>query len=89
MSGSSVPCPHCGADVRQGARVCRECGSDAATGWLDEAEIDYQRVDLPSGYRDDAPGDDLAPARLPAWAVVTAWLLAILLTGVALGVFAC
>ncbi|MEM7309873.1 MAG: zinc ribbon domain-containing protein [Planctomycetota bacterium] len=31
-------CPHCGADLRASATFCRECGSDARTGWSDEAE---------------------------------------------------
>lgn len=31
-------CPHCGADVPVGARVCRACGSDEETGWSDEAQ---------------------------------------------------
>jgi hypothetical protein len=30
-------CPHCGASVPVGAKACRECGSDAETGWSDEA----------------------------------------------------
>ena len=46
-------CPHCGADVPIGAKVCKECGSDAETGWHDEEEIQYQSLDLPTGYSDD------------------------------------
>lgn len=80
MSGKKKPrreifaCPHCGADVPVGARSCRECGSDAATGWLDEQEIDYQGVDLPDGYRDAAQSDFIT-AKRPAWIVVVALLL--------------
>ena len=43
-------CPHCGADVAVGAKVCRECGSDASTGWQDQSEIDYSSVEIPDGY---------------------------------------
>jgi hypothetical protein len=35
----SLVCPHCGAEVRPGALACRECGSDAETGWGDPDEI--------------------------------------------------
>lgn len=31
-------CPHCGADVLRGAKACKECGSDAETGWAPEAK---------------------------------------------------
>lgn len=45
----TFPCPHCGAAVRKGARACRECGSEAGTGWAEDA--DSLGVDLPTGYR--------------------------------------
>ena len=56
-------CQNCGADVAVGAKACRECGSDAATGWQDQAEIDYQSEDLPTGYSDDPehPGASSSP----------------------------
>lgn len=47
---ASFPCPHCGADVPPRAPSCRECGSDAATGWSDEAES--AGVDLPEEMTD-------------------------------------
>jgi hypothetical protein len=50
-------CPHCGADVPVGARACRECGSDAGTGWQESEEVDYQSVPLPD--------DDLVGAAKP------------------------
>lgn len=71
-------CPHCGADVPVGARACRECGSDASTGWLDEAEIEYQGVDLPDGYREPTTGD-FVTAKRAQWIVVVAVLLVVLL----------
>lgn len=39
-------CPVCGADVPPNARACPGCGSDATTGWSDEAQS--QSLDLPS-----------------------------------------
>ncbi len=44
-------CPHCGAEVRAGARACPECGSDDATGWSEDA--DKWGAGIPSGYGDE------------------------------------
>ncbi len=44
-------CPHCGAEVSARARVCRECGSDAETGWSEDA--DKWGADVPTGYAED------------------------------------
>jgi hypothetical protein len=41
-------CPHCGAEVRAGARACPECGSDEATGWAEDA--DKWAAGIPAGY---------------------------------------
>lgn len=39
MSPSGVrECPHCGAALKPRARFCRECGSDASTGWSESAD---------------------------------------------------
>lgn len=43
-------CPHCGADVPIGSAACKECGSDASTGWQSEEEIQYQSLDIPTGW---------------------------------------
>ena len=32
-------CPHCGAELKQGAKFCPHCGSDADTGWKEGAEF--------------------------------------------------
>ena len=37
---ATFECPNCGADVPVSAVVCRECGSDAETGWKSSEEID-------------------------------------------------
>ncbi len=56
-------CPNCGAEVDATARACRECGSDANTGWKDAEEIDYQSVEIPDGYG----GEHDANAPRAAW----------------------
>jgi len=87
-------CPHCGAQVRSGARACPECGSDEATGWAEDA--DKWAADIPAGYggEDDFDYEDFVrrefgggPGRffgLPRWvlfpliAAVLAGLIALL-----------
>ncbi len=44
------PCPHCGAPVRTGSKFCRECGSDAQTGFAIEGDSDV--VELPEEMTD-------------------------------------
>ncbi len=44
-------CPHCGAEVRRGARACPECGSDETTGWSEDA--DKWTAGIPTGYAED------------------------------------
>ncbi len=34
-------CPNCGSVVSGNANVCKECGSDAETGWAQNAEYSY------------------------------------------------
>lgn len=82
------PCPNCGADVAAGAKVCRECGSDASTGWKDQDEIDYAQVDLPDGYRDSArDSEELPPAGTPAWVRWTALVVVAAMVGALLFAF--
>lgn len=78
-------CPHCGADVAVGAKVCRDCGSDATTGWLDSEEVDYASVELPDGYGtgEHDTGGRRGPARAIAVAAVALLVaLAILLLAI-------
>lgn len=68
-------CPHCGADVPVGAKVCRECGSDAGTGWQSSEEVDYQSTEVPSGYGPD--DENTVSERRSPWIAIVALLLAI------------
>ena len=74
-------CQHCGADVLVGSIVCKECGSDASTGWQSAEEIDYQSLDLPEGYANDEnhPGGGRLPERRSPWFFVVAIGLVLLL----------
>jgi hypothetical protein len=47
----SFTCSHCGATVPRAALACPECGSDAQTGWSEEAES--FAGEIPTGYDDD------------------------------------
>ena len=38
-------CPHCGAELKQGANFCPHCGSDKNTGWKEGAE--YSDLETP------------------------------------------
>jgi hypothetical protein len=46
-------CPHCGAEVRVGSSSCRECGSDAETGWSEDALLWQADIPTASGDADD------------------------------------
>lgn len=84
-------CPNCGAPVAAGAAACRECGSDANTGWKDDDEVDYASIDLPDGYRDRDDRfarDELPPSRTPRWIVITALVTAAALIAGVTGVLA-
>ena len=80
----SFDCPHCGEPVSVGALSCRACGSDAETGWSEEA-ADWT-TDTSAGYTDEDEFDyddfvrrefpDQAPAR-PTRQSVTRWAIAI------------
>ena len=84
-------CPHCGEPVEVGALSCRACGSDAETGWSEEAA--EWETDTSTGYADEDEFDyadfvrrefpDQAPATplrqsVLRWAIATAVALACL-----------
>ena len=90
-------CPHCGAEVPQGAISCRECGSDDETGWSESAGEWEENVASPGYGSDDDfdydefianefPGHGRAPAPGGRWTwtiVVTVVTLAFLLWALA------
>jgi len=84
--GGSFACPHCGAAVSARAKVCRECGSDAGTGWLDGDEIDYQSLDIPDGYgpEDGVGGSPPRAGQRPWWFAPVAVLTAATLLALAM-----
>lgn len=81
MARETFECPNCGAAVPVGRKACRECGSDATTGWQDGDEIDYQSIDIPDGY---GPEDELEAAGGMSRTQVIAGLLVALIVAVVL-----
>lgn len=71
-------CPHCGAELRAGAKFCPECGSDENTGWSEDTYLDG--VSLPGETEDHSPAasSGFLQGAKPLWVAV-----AILLLGVA------
>ena len=55
MPRRSFTCSHCGATVPAKALACPECGSDAQTGWSEEAES--FAGEIPTGYDEDPDFD--------------------------------
>ena len=70
-------CPNCGAAVRVGSAVCRECGSDANTGWQSDEEVDYQSLDLPEGYGNVDGGRVPEPPKSKAFVLVVLVVVAV------------
>ena len=65
-----VTCPLCGARFRSGQLACKECGSDAETGWKSGEDIDYAAVDIPDEDTDETLVESLAalhPTRPDLW----------------------
>ncbi len=86
-------CPHCGAEVRRGARACPECGSDDATGWAEDAE--KWGAGIPTGYAEDDEFDyeefvqrefhGGKKAALPRLLIILALLAALVLAAMLIG----
>jgi hypothetical protein len=47
-------CPHCDARFPRGRSACPECGSDAETGWNEDALSGYTAADIPDTFDEDA-----------------------------------
>ena len=63
-------CPHCGAEVEVGALACRECGSDAQTGWSEDADLWEAEIPTAYGSEDDFDYDETISHEFPEAAAV-------------------
>ena len=88
---ATTPCPHCDADVPAGALACPACGSDAETGWSDDADswggLDDDELDdeaYQEFLRREGLADDDRPSRAQlernGTILIVALILAALLT---------
>ncbi len=85
---NAFSCPHCGADVAETAKFCRECGSDDETGWKDDFTADqgYEEGDdfdyddfLRREFPDQAPATPTTSKSLAFVVIVVLLLLSMLL----------
>jgi hypothetical protein len=53
-------CPHCGATFPASRPACPECGSDADTGWSEDALTGYSATDIPDTFDEEAYLDVVA-----------------------------
>lgn len=51
-------CPHCGAELKDGAKFCPHCGSDETTGWADGAEFANEELPDYDEIVENEFGDD-------------------------------
>lgn len=51
-------CPHCSAELKDGAKFCPHCGSDETTGWADGAEFANEELPDYDEIVENEFGDD-------------------------------
>lgn len=84
-------CPHCGADVPVGAKVCRECGSDDETGWSEGEDVWKAEIGTGYGDEEDFDYDEFVQKELPEHAApnvkrsLTKWILVALVMLLCIG----
>jgi len=84
QSSEYFECPHCGALVPVDAPACRACGSDAETGWSEDAGLGCDA-------EDDFDYDEFLRREFPEAADISSrqavlrWVLVILVTVLCLG----
>lgn len=77
---SIIPCPHCGADIREDAKFCRHCGSSEADGWSDEADYSSEDdFDYDEYVAENLSGGVTNTKTSPLWRFVAVVLLLIFL----------
>lgn len=83
----TFPCPFCGADVREGAKVCRSCGATDDCGWNEDnsddgSDDDFDYNDFVAREFPDHPQTASPAAAAPLWMrlVILAILISFLLT---------
>lgn len=74
----TFPCPHCGADVPEGAAACPECGADDETGWSEEAEYGDILPDPDEDAEVTYESAERTSPRKPWWAVILVVVLILL-----------
>lgn len=89
---STVPCPHCGAEIDESAEFCRHCGSSAEDGWgepdgaFDDDPLDD--FDYEAFVRDEFGRSPAATGTAPLWWWTATALLALFVGAVLLRLFA-
>ena len=72
-SADTIPCPHCGEQIKKNARACPFCGSDEQTGWSDRTYLDTidleDEVDYDELVRNEFPEESKAPKKI-SWIAV-------------------
>jgi hypothetical protein len=63
FSRDSVPCPHCGEEIRRDALSCRHCGSDAQTGWSEVADMNLGDLPDEGDYEEGLKREGFRPAK--------------------------
>lgn len=62
QADSWFACPHCGEPVAKGSPACRECGSDAQTGWSPNWD---EGATPEGGFGESAVGGSWAGVEIP------------------------
>ena len=79
MNHSTVPCPHCGAEIRSDAKFCRHCGSSDSDGWRedDDFETDDDDFDYDQFVRQNFSESVTNTQTSPWWRLVAVVVLAV------------
>jgi hypothetical protein len=79
----TVPCPHCGAEIRSDAKFCRHCGSSDSDGWQDDDDYgtDMDDFDYDQFVEDNFSSSVTTTQTRPLWRLVAVLLLVLFLLG--------